>query len=153
MAGIDVVALAGSAYHNAAWVLKAVGFLSKIWIEASDNNYQCAIVVLVRFLVKSVYNVWFHPLRKFPGPTLAAATPLPFVWHMVFGILPPWNIKLHAKYGEVVRISPDELSFIGASAWKDIYMVRHFSETLLPSRLRFCNLETFLKGDLLEVLP
>lgn len=55
---------------------------------------------------------------------LAAATPLPFVWHLVFGILPPWNIKLHAKYGEVVRISPDELSFIGASAWKDIYMAR-----------------------------
>lgn len=75
-------------------------------------------------MIKSVHNVWFHPLRKFPGPTLAAATPLPFVWHLVFGTLPPWNIKLHARYGEVVRISPDELSFIGASAWKDIYMAR-----------------------------
>ena len=31
---------------------------------------------------------------------------------------------LHAKYGEVVRISPDELSFITPSAWQDIYASR-----------------------------
>lgn len=74
--------------------------------------------------MKCIYNVWFHPLRNFPGPTLAAATPLPFVWRLLNGRLVPWNIKLHAKYGEIVRTSPDELSFIGASAWKDIYMAR-----------------------------
>lgn len=31
---------------------------------------------------------------------------------------------LHAKYGEVVRVTPDELSFITPSAWQDIYMTR-----------------------------
>jgi cytochrome P450 len=29
--------------------------------------------------------------------------------------------ELHAKYGPVVRTAPDELSFIEAAAWKDIY--------------------------------
>ena len=32
--------------------------------------------------------------------------------------------KLHAQYGEVVRTRPNELSFIGDNAWKDIYMHR-----------------------------
>ena len=31
---------------------------------------------------------------------------------------------MHAKYGIVVRNQPDELSFIGASGWKDIYAAR-----------------------------
>ena len=31
---------------------------------------------------------------------------------------------MHAKYGEVVRVHPDELSFIGSSAWADIYTAR-----------------------------
>jgi hypothetical protein len=29
--------------------------------------------------------------------------------------------KLHEKYGPVVRIGPNHLSFTDASAWKDIY--------------------------------
>ena len=36
----------------------------------------------------------------------------------------PWTMKLHAKYGVVVRVLPDELSFIGSSAWQDIYTTR-----------------------------
>jgi hypothetical protein len=32
--------------------------------------------------------------------------------------------KLHAKYGEVVRIKPNQLSFTGEEAWRDIYMHR-----------------------------
>lgn len=36
----------------------------------------------------------------------------------------PWVQTLHQQYGEVVRIGPNELSFITDSAWKDIYMHR-----------------------------
>ena len=36
----------------------------------------------------------------------------------------PWTKTLHAKYGVVVRTHPDELSFIGPSAWKEIYVTR-----------------------------
>lgn len=36
-----------------------------------------------------------------------------------------WSIKeFHEKFGDVVRFSPDELSFIGEQAWKDIYGAR-----------------------------
>lgn len=30
-------------------------------------------------------------------------------------------IKLHKKYGPVLRIAPDELSYASAQAWQDIY--------------------------------
>jgi len=68
--------------------------------------------------------LYFHPLRNFPGPKLAAATPFPFVWRLLNGRFPAWTKYLHAKYGVVVRVHPDELSFIGSSAWQDIYMAR-----------------------------
>lgn len=33
-----------------------------------------------------------------------------------------WDLKrFHEQYGDVVRFSPDELSFIGEQAWRDIY--------------------------------
>ena len=35
--------------------------------------------------------------------------------------MPEWITVLHQQYGEIVRIHPDEVSFIGSSAWKDIY--------------------------------
>lgn len=31
---------------------------------------------------------------------------------------------LHDIYGPVVRVAPNELSFITAEAWKDIYLIR-----------------------------
>jgi hypothetical protein len=31
---------------------------------------------------------------------------------------------MHEKYGDVVRLAPDDLSFATKQAWKDIYMHR-----------------------------
>lgn len=51
----------------------------------------------------------------------AAATPLPYVHRLINGKWVDWTIALHEKYGEVVRIHPDELSFVSPSAWQDIF--------------------------------
>ncbi|KAL8734715.1 MAG: hypothetical protein Q9181_003104 [Wetmoreana brouardii] len=72
----------------------------------------------------SIRNIYLHPLSKFPGPKLAAATPIPFVKNNVSGNMVDWVMGLHAKYGEVVRTGPDELSFITPSAWQDIYATK-----------------------------
>ena len=82
------------------------------------------IFIIGKLLVSSIYNLYFHPLRHFPGPKLAAATPFPFVWRLLNGRFPAWTDSLHEKYGVVVRVHPDELSFIGSSAWADIYLAR-----------------------------
>ena len=72
-----------------------------------------------------IYNIYFHPLAKFPGPKLAAATKLPIALVSWKGELSHWLKDLHEEYkSDVVRSSPDELSFIGPGAWKDIYGLR-----------------------------
>ena len=43
---------------------------------------------------------------------------------MINGNLPHDVAKFHKKYGEIVRVAPDELSFVDAAAWRDIYIPR-----------------------------
>lgn len=83
-----------------------------------------SLTFVIKIVGTAIYNVYFHPLSKFPGPKLAAATPLPFVRRLLNGRWVEWTNELHTTYGEVVRIHPDELSFVGASAWRDIFTGR-----------------------------
>lgn len=71
-----------------------------------------------------IYNIYFHPLSKFPGPLSAAATPIPFVYRLVNGRLVDWLQSLHEQYGGIVRIQPGELSFVEPSAWQEIFASR-----------------------------
>ncbi|PHH92133.1 hypothetical protein CDD83_8806 [Cordyceps sp. RAO-2017] len=68
-----------------------------------------------------LYNVWLHPLSKYPGPFLWRAFRFPFLSAFVRGRLPHEIKKLHEEYGDIVRLAPDELSFIDPAAWRDIY--------------------------------
>jgi hypothetical protein len=76
---------------------------------------------VLRTIYGVVYNLYFHPLRKFPGPKLAAATPFYWLWVLVSGQRHTYAKKWHDRYGEVVRLKPNELSFIGETGWRDIY--------------------------------
>ncbi|KAL8961719.1 MAG: hypothetical protein Q9193_001767 [Seirophora villosa] len=104
-----------------------VGFLSQgSFEELSHGEYHglCLFLFGIWAALVSIRNAYFHPLSKFPGPKSAAATPIPFVKALVKGDMVKWVSDLHAKYGEVVRIMPDELSFISPSAWQDIYTIK-----------------------------
>lgn len=68
-----------------------------------------------------IYNIYFHPLSKYPGPRIAAATDWPTTKSYFGGDGPMHYLQLHNQYGPVVRTSPNELSFINASQWKEIY--------------------------------
>ncbi|OBT38851.1 hypothetical protein VE00_10578 [Pseudogymnoascus sp. WSF 3629] len=68
-----------------------------------------------------LYNVYLHPLSKYPGPFWSAATHIPRVRVLLSGQLSYHVLELHEKYGDVVRIGPNELSYNNANAWKDIY--------------------------------
>lgn len=65
--------------------------------------------------------MFFHPLAKFPGPRLWAASRIPWAFHVVKGDL--WQVlqRLHEEHGPVVRIAPDELTTTLPEAWKDLY--------------------------------
>ncbi|KAM0809587.1 hypothetical protein AB5N19_09931 [Seiridium cardinale] len=75
-------------------------------------------VCTVTVLTKRFFN---DPLRSYPGPLFASLSRIPFVYWSIRGDQ-PFRIKdIHDKYGDVVRVAPDELSFRSPRAWKDIY--------------------------------
>ncbi|OLN97156.1 Isotrichodermin C-15 hydroxylase 7 [Colletotrichum chlorophyti] len=84
----------------------------------------CCSGALCTFLAFVLYQWYFHPLCRFPGPKLAAISNFPYS-RSYLGGRQPWDIlKLHDRYGPVVRISPNDLSFNTAKSWSDIYGVR-----------------------------
>lgn len=64
-----------------------------------------------------VYNLWFHPLRQYPGSKFDAATRLPYTFRLLRGSITPRTKELHDKYGHVVRIAPNVLSYTCGEAW------------------------------------
>lgn len=98
-----------------------------------------------------IYRLYFHPLAKFPGPFICKISDvslfvhsltstrqshvlidekLPGVIWVLQGRLPMNTRKMHAKYGPVVRLSPNELAFNSVQAWTDIYGHRNGREDL-----------------------
>lgn len=67
-----------------------------------------------------IYNLYFHPLRRFPGPLLMRISRLPYIYEYVRGVFQYRMTELHQQYGEIVRIAPDELAFSNPAAWNDI---------------------------------
>ncbi|KAI2465613.1 putative flavonoid 3-hydroxylase [Annulohypoxylon bovei var. microspora] len=73
-------------------------------------------------LVLAIYRIYFHPLAKFPGPKLAAATGWYETYIDLFAI-PRGNFmeeitRMHDKYGPVIRINPHEIH-VRDSTWLD----------------------------------
>ncbi|KAI1126216.1 benzoate 4-monooxygenase cytochrome P450 [Nemania abortiva] len=90
--------------------------------------------VLLLAVFKVVYNVFFHPLRKFPGPWINKISIIPYLRSVFRGKQAYELLKLHGKYGHVVRYGPNELSFSSAQAWKDIYGSRPGHQIFVKGR-------------------
>ncbi|KAK3953247.1 cytochrome P450 [Pseudoneurospora amorphoporcata] len=80
-----------------------------------------AALLVSYIILQAIYNLTLHPLASHPGPFLHRASFFPYLYRQVTGTLPLDMLAFHARYGPVVRISPDQLSFSDPQAWKDIY--------------------------------
>lgn len=81
-----------------------------------------AALWVVYIVGSAVYDVYFGPLAKFPGPKLRAISLYPLLRTMYTGDDAKDVPALHAKYGPIVRISPNHISFAnGAEGHKEIY--------------------------------
>ncbi|RTE68029.1 hypothetical protein BHE90_017594 [Fusarium euwallaceae] len=78
-------------------------------------------VLALWFSTLVTYRLFSHPLAKYPGPKLAACTEFWFVRAWLSGHYHVVLSEMHKKYGDVVRIAPNELSFRSSAAYKDIY--------------------------------
>ncbi|KAM6478246.1 benzoate 4-monooxygenase cytochrome P450 [Trichoderma sp. SZMC 28011] len=84
-------------------------------------------LLLVAWAVVVVtYRLTFHPLAKIPGPKLAAITQFYQTFYSYYNNQSRFYQKvesLHAKYGPVVRITPDEVSLSDPENYSTIYHV------------------------------
>ncbi|CAG8158787.1 unnamed protein product [Penicillium olsonii] len=88
------------------------------------NLYISLPTLAVGLLVlRTVYHLYFHPLSKFPGPKLAAATFLyEFYYDVLKGGMYIWEVeRMHQKYGPIVRINPRELHIKDPSYYEEIH--------------------------------
>ncbi|KAK9423577.1 putative Isotrichodermin C-15 hydroxylase [Seiridium unicorne] len=67
------------------------------------------------------YQLFLHPLRRYPGPLLAKLTNGYTAYFAVKRTLHLETWKYHHNYGPVVRLGPDRLVFNSPQALKDIY--------------------------------
>ena len=68
-----------------------------------------------------MYRLLLHPLRHFPGPRSWAVSRLPYIRSSIKGNIVKDLQALHDAYGPVVRVAPDELSYIDPKAAAAIY--------------------------------
>ncbi|BCR97993.1 cytochrome P450 [Aspergillus luchuensis] len=80
-----------------------------------------AILLILYLTTLIIYNLFLHPLARYPGPTLWRAFRSPFILTNISGQLPHRIHDFHTQYGDIVRVAPDELSFIDPRAWRKIY--------------------------------
>lgn len=86
-----------------------------------------AALILILFIypiARVAYNVYFHPLSNVPGPFAWSASRLPFIYSLLKGTIVHDIQQLHRKYGPVIRIAPNEVTFARADAWLDILQPR-----------------------------
>ena len=62
------------------------------------------LIGLAAYIVwRGIYNIFFHPLRHFPGPTWAIASDFSKLWILRGKQQHRLGVAAHARYGPVVR--------------------------------------------------
>ena len=119
----------GSGKHFAIRACRAFGVRScGQCVTCTDVSQRLQSILLIRtgqalaaIIWRLLWRLWFHPLARYPGPTVAAVSNLPYVIWTVSGNVHQRLRELHDRYGEVVRIRPNSLTYRSPQAWKDIY--------------------------------
>jgi cytochrome P450 len=81
------------------------------------------VLLVTYFAGRCIYNLYFHPLHKIPGPRIAAMTSFYDFWYdVVRGGTYLWEIgKMHEVYGPIVRINPNEVHINDPEYYNNIY--------------------------------
>ncbi|KAL2258304.1 hypothetical protein VTK26DRAFT_8431 [Humicola hyalothermophila] len=107
-----------------------------LWVAASATAAYA--------IGRSVYLLYFHPAAKFPGPKLAAISYAIYCYHWIRGRYPWYQEKMIRKYGNAVRVGPNEVVFFTPQAAVDIYGASERHQELFVKT----DLMDFAAGDL-----
>lgn len=81
------------------------------------------LILFALLVIRPLYKRYSSPLRQYPGPFLASCTRAWKVWSTWTGKTEQHHIALHKKYGPVVRIAPNEVSFSSPDAALAVFQV------------------------------
>ncbi|KAI0057222.1 cytochrome P450 [Artomyces pyxidatus] len=85
------------------------------WFRCIFSSFTAySILVLLFTLIYRLSPV--HPLAQYPGPTFAKASKIWMAYVSSKGKEHLYHQSLHERYGDVVRVGPNELSFRDVSA-------------------------------------
>ncbi|KAF2469067.1 benzoate 4-monooxygenase cytochrome P450 [Lindgomyces ingoldianus] len=79
------------------------------------------LVVVVYVFTRLIYNAFFHPLSKVPGPLFARVSGIPSWYRAMKGDRHIWLWQLFQIYGDRIRVGPNTVLFCDPDAYKDIY--------------------------------
>lgn len=88
-----------------------LGLLARYWFP----------ILVAAVLARLVRNRYHNGMNKYPGPFLASLTDWWRLWDVYCQRPELTHQRLHAKYGDVVRLGPNMLSFADPKALKAIY--------------------------------
>lgn len=88
-----------------------------------SNLSKLILVIAIIFLswIFIIYPFFLCPTRHVPGPYVSKVTMLLHVYHCYHNTSNQYIHNLHEKYGPVVSIAPELVSFNGTEAIPDIY--------------------------------
>ncbi|KAM0715931.1 hypothetical protein Q7P37_008445 [Cladosporium fusiforme] len=78
------------------------------------------ILLPVALILRFLYRRYASPLRQYPGPFLASGSRVWKVWSTYKGKTETDHINIHQRYGPIVRIAPNELSFSSPYAAREV---------------------------------
>ncbi|OHW99436.1 cytochrome p450 [Colletotrichum incanum] len=76
---------------------------------------------LALFTSIGIYRLFLHPLRRFPGPFAAKISKLHTTWQNRDWKLHQRYLEMHEKYGDFVRIGPNDISIVNLEAFTNIH--------------------------------
>ncbi|KAF2682315.1 isotrichodermin C-15 hydroxylase [Lentithecium fluviatile CBS 122367] len=110
--------------------------------ETYQGGFAAGHPVLMSFgllllypVIRIVYNLYFHPLSRVPGPSRWACSRLPFIRSLLRGTIIHDFERMHRKYGPVLRVAPNEVTFASKDAWPDIHQPRPGHQPFLKDPL------------------
>ncbi|KAI9298337.1 cytochrome P450 [Neoconidiobolus thromboides FSU 785] len=98
-------------------------------LKLSTLLFCAAIAVLSYWIYNVIYNLFFSPLSKIPGPLIHQIFPSYFRIFTFSGDMHTYIRDLHEKYGEAVRLNWNSVSFSSDEATKVIYSTYAFPKS------------------------
>ncbi|KAK1983994.1 cytochrome P450 [Colletotrichum cereale] len=96
---------------------------ASLWVIVANKTVTLlGITPLAVICLYFISNVFLHPLRKIPGPWIAAISPLWLWYHSYAGDETTSIEQLHSVYGPVVRIAPNDVDISDGAALAPIYL-------------------------------